>query len=197
MFRTMSLPSWMQLSRPMVRTMYSRTINNLKINKDTKVIIQGFTGKQGTFHGQQMIEYGTKVVGGVSPNKREHSDGHQSIKFLQAGSTHLGLPVFGSVAEAKEKTGCNATAIYIELIVCITEGIPQQDMVRAKSKLLKQCKSRLLGPNCPGIIASEQCKVGIMPGQIHKKGCIGYTVFIHALHCDSSCHWSHVSSVAK
>lgn len=172
----MLLRSFTKVPGPFVRTLYNDTRKNLMINKETKVIVQGFTGKQATFHAKQMIEYGTKVVGGVSPSK--------------AGTQHLGLPVFKSVAEAKEKTGCDATIIFVPyqaagkaveeameaevgLIVCVTEGIPQHDMVYAKSRLVKQSKSRLIGPNCPGIIASDQCKIGIMPGSIHKSGCIG------------------------
>ena len=148
---------------------------SILVNNETKVICQGFTGSHGTFHSEQAIKYGTNLVGGVTPKK--------------GGQEHLGRPVFNTVKEAKEKTGANASMIYvpakfaataiiealdasIELIVCITEGIPILDMLKVKQKLSKSV-SRLIGPNCPGIITPDECKIGIMPGNIHKKGTVG------------------------
>ena len=175
------------------KSLYDSTRMNLAVNADTRVICQGFTGKQGTFHSQQALDYGTKMVGGVSPKK--------------AGTKHLGLPVFKNVHDAMKETGANATVIYVPppgaadailealdagigLIVCITEGIPQHDMVKVKHQLVRQNRSRLIGPNCPGIIGSYlpdrkarghdadclapgKCKIGIMPAHIHRPGNIG------------------------
>ena len=148
---------------------------SILVNKKTKVICQGFTGTHGTFHSEQALKYGTKLVGGVTPKK--------------GGQKHLNLPVFNTVQEAKDYTSANASMIYVppqfagaaiteaveakmDLIVCITEGIPIIDMLKVK-KILKKSKSRLIGPNCPGIITPDECKIGIMPGNIHKKGSVG------------------------
>ncbi len=148
---------------------------SILINKDTKVICQGFTGSQGTFHSEQAIEYGTRMVGGVTPGK--------------GGQEHLGLPVFDTVRDAVAETGADASVIYVpapfckdsiceaayagvKLIVCITEGIPTLDMLQAKI-VVDQCGARLVGPNCPGVITPGECKIGIMPGSIHKPGKVG------------------------
>jgi succinyl-CoA synthetase alpha subunit len=149
---------------------------SILVNKNTKVICQGFTGKQGTFHSEQALAYGTKMVGGVTPGK--------------GGQTHLGLPVFNTVRDAVKETGAEATMIYvpaayaadsileaaaagIKVIVCITEGIPVQDMLKTKAALRAYQGVSLIGPNCPGIITPGECKIGIMPGAIHKPGSIG------------------------
>ncbi len=148
---------------------------SILVNKNTKVICQGFTGSHGTFHSEQALKYGTQLVGGVTPKK--------------GGQKHLGLPVFNTVEEAKQKTNATASMIYvppkfaasaiieainsrIDLIVCITEGIPVIDMIKVKDAL-KKSESRLIGPNCPGIITPKECKIGIMPGSIHRKGSVG------------------------
>ncbi len=148
---------------------------SILVNKDTKVLVQGFTGQNGTFHAQQSLTYGTKIVGGVTP--------------LRGGSLHLGLPVFNTMKEAVVETKADASVIFvpapfaldsiveavdagIQLVVCITEGIPTLDMLKVK-RYIESCSARLIGPNCPGIITPDECKIGIMPGHIHKKGKIG------------------------
>lgn len=148
---------------------------SILINKDTRVICQGITGSQGSFHSEQCLAYGTKMVGGVTPGK--------------GGTKHINLPVFNTVKDAKKETGCNVSMIFVpppfaadsimeavdadlDLVICITEGIPVQDMIRVK-KFMQGRKTRLIGPNCPGVITPGECKIGIMPGAIHKKGHIG------------------------
>merc|ERR1712100_424759 len=175
-----TMRSFNKLTRPSVQLVRNYAAHGTPgapvfCDNNTKLICQGFTGKQGTFHSEQAIDYGTQMVGGVTPGK--------------GGNTHLGLPVFNTVAEAKAETGANASVIFapppfaakaimeavdaeLDLVVCITEGIPQQDMVKAKQHM-KGSNTRLIGPNCPGIIKPGECKIGIMPGYIHQYGKVG------------------------